>query len=62
MGLGPIQALTVSRKEIGNGGLSENEERAHMGLWALAKSPIILGTDLTKIKSSSLAIIKNTVS
>ncbi len=33
-----------------------------MGLWALAKSPIILGTNLSKIKPSSLAIIKNAVS
>jgi len=32
-----------------------------MGLWAMAKSPIILGTDLSKIKASSLAIIKNKV-
>jgi alpha-galactosidase len=30
-----------------------------MGIWAIAKSPIILGTDLSKIKSSSLNIIKN---
>lgn len=45
--------------EIGNGNLSAAEERAHFGLWAIAKSPIILGTDLTKIPSSSLAIIKN---
>ncbi|KAK6850187.1 glycoside hydrolase family 27 protein [Apiospora arundinis] len=45
--------------EIGNGALNENEERAHMGIWALAKSPIILGTDLSKIKTSSLNILKN---
>ncbi|KAK8066061.1 hypothetical protein PG997_012808 [Apiospora hydei] len=45
--------------EIGNGGLNENEERAHMGIWALAKSPIIIGTDLSKIKTSSLNILKN---
>lgn len=30
-----------------------------MGIWAIAKSPIILGTDLSKIKTSSLNIIKN---
>ncbi|KAM3088347.1 hypothetical protein ACMFMG_002400 [Clarireedia jacksonii] len=45
--------------EIGNGGLSEAEERAHFGLWAIAKSPLIIGTNLATIKSSSLAIIKN---
>ncbi|CZT43086.1 related to alpha-galactosidase precursor [Rhynchosporium secalis] len=45
--------------EIGNGVLTEAEERAHFGLWAIGKSPIILGTDLAKIKASSLAVIKN---
>ena len=46
-------------QEVGNGGLSEAEERAHFGLWVLAKSPLILGCDLTKISSSSLAIVSN---
>lgn len=47
--------------EVGNGGLSANEERAHFGIWAIAKSPLLIGTDLSKISSSSLAILKNTV-
>lgn len=47
--------------EVGNGGLTTVEERAHFGLWAISKSPLILGTDLTKISSASLAIIKNAV-
>lgn len=50
-----------AEQEVGNGALTENEERAHMGIWALAKSPIILGTDLSKIKTSSLNILKNKV-
>jgi len=45
--------------EVGNGGLSTAEERAHFGLWAISKSPLILGTDLTKISQASLAIITN---
>ncbi|KAK7177996.1 alpha-galactosidase [Paraphaeosphaeria sporulosa] len=45
--------------EIGNNGLTENEERAHFGIWAIAKSPLLIGTDLTKINSRSLAILKN---
>lgn len=51
-----------AEQEVGNGALNENEERAHMGIWALAKSPIILGTDLSKIKTSSLNVLKNKVS
>jgi alpha-galactosidase len=48
-------------QELGNGGLSDAEERAHFGLWAIMKSPIILGTDVTRLKSSTLSIIKNQV-
>ena len=47
--------------EIGNGGLTAAEERAHFGLWAICKSTLILGMDLTKIPSSLLSIIKNKV-
>ncbi|KAK7953631.1 alpha-glucuronidase A [Apiospora saccharicola] len=59
---GPGGFNDLDMMEVGNGALNENEERAHMGLWAIAKSPIILGTDLSKIKTSSLNILKNKVS
>lgn len=42
--------------------MTENEERLHFGLWAICKSPLILGNDLNKISSASLAIIKNKAS
>lgn len=45
--------------EVGNNALTENEERAHMGIWAMAKSPLIIGCDLSKIKTSSLNVLKN---
>ncbi|KAH7064786.1 glycoside hydrolase superfamily [Macrophomina phaseolina] len=45
--------------EIGNGKLTAAEERAHFGLWAICKSPLLLGTDLTKIANTSLAVIRN---
>jgi alpha-galactosidase len=48
--------------QVGNGGLNENEERAHVGLWMIAKSPILIGTDLSKIKQSTLNLLKNKVS
>jgi len=47
--------------EIGNGGLSAAEERAHFGLWAICKSPLLIGTDLTKISSSSLNVLLNSL-
>lgn len=47
--------------EVGNCGLTMAEERAHFGTWAIAKSPLFIGTDLTKISSASLAILLNAV-
>lgn len=45
--------------EIGNGGLTPAEERTHFGLWAISKSPLLIGCDLSKISEPSLAILKN---
>jgi alpha-galactosidase len=48
--------------QVGNGALNENEERAHVGLWMIAKSPILIGTDLSKLKQGTLTLLKNKVS
>jgi hypothetical protein len=45
--------------EIGNGGLTAAEERAHFGLWAISKSPLLIGTNLAAISSASLAVLLN---
>ncbi|KAG5639125.1 hypothetical protein H0H81_006714 [Sphagnurus paluster] len=45
--------------EIGNGALTLQEQRTHFAAWAFLKSPILLGTDLSKLSSAQLAIIKN---
>ncbi|TDL18476.1 glycoside hydrolase [Rickenella mellea] len=45
--------------EIGNGNLTIAEQRTHFAAWAMMKSPILLGTDLTKLSAQSLAIVKN---
>jgi len=45
--------------EIGNGALTLQEQRTHFAAWAFLKSPILLGTDLSKLNTSHLAIIKN---
>ncbi|GLB37677.1 putative melibiase [Lyophyllum shimeji] len=45
--------------EIGNGALTIQEQRTHFAAWAFLKSPILLGTDLSKLNSTQLAIIKN---
>ncbi|KAI0277399.1 glycoside hydrolase [Russula aff. rugulosa BPL654] len=45
--------------EIGNGNLTIQEERTHFAVWAFMKSPILLGTDLTKLSSEEIKIITN---
>jgi alpha-galactosidase len=45
--------------EVGNDGLAYREQRSHFALWAAMKSPLLIGTDLTRIKADSLAILKS---
>ena len=45
--------------EVGNGGLTHEEEKTHFALWALAKAPLIIGCDLTTVSADSLAILTN---
>ena len=45
--------------EVGNGGLTAAEERAHFSLWAALKAPLILGCDLTRATAAVLQIISN---
>ena len=45
--------------EVGNSGLSEDEEKSHFALWVISKSPLIIGCDLVTVSNSSLAILKN---
>jgi len=45
--------------EVGNKGLTLSEQRAHFALWCLAKSPLLIGSDVRSINASSLAILKN---
>ncbi len=48
--------------EVGNGsndGLTYPERQSQLALWALASSPLILGTDLTNLDQSDLALLKN---
>lgn len=49
--------------EIGNGdnnGLTPEERKTQLSLWALGSSPIILGVDLTHLDKSDMKYLKNT--
>ncbi|KAF9448720.1 carbohydrate-binding module family 35 protein [Macrolepiota fuliginosa MF-IS2] len=45
--------------EVGNSGLTLAEQQSHFVFWAAAKSPLIISTDLTKVSTNSLNILKN---
>lgn len=43
--------------EVGNGRLTEIENKAHFGLWALMAAPLVAGNDIRSITKSTLAIL-----
>lgn len=45
--------------EVGNGGMSAEEYRTHMSLWAILAAPLIAGNDLTKMTSETVALLTN---
>ncbi|MEV0146992.1 MULTISPECIES: alpha-galactosidase [unclassified Nonomuraea] len=48
--------------EIGNGdqiGLTADQRRSHLTLWAMAASPLLLGSDLTALTSTDLTMLTN---
>ncbi|KAF8623186.1 hypothetical protein AX17_007511 [Amanita inopinata Kibby_2008] len=46
--------------EVGNGDLTYEESKSHFTAWALMKSPLLIGTDLSRISKESLEIMSNT--
>jgi len=45
--------------EIGNGDLTLREERTEFSLWAMMASPLMLGSNITKLSKAELAVITN---
>ncbi|VDC05255.1 unnamed protein product [Peniophora sp. CBMAI 1063] len=45
--------------EVGNSGMTSDEQTAHFTFWAAAKSPLFISTDLSSISSTALALLKN---
>ena len=42
--------------EVGNGGMTEDEYRQHMSLWAILAAPLLAGNDLTCMTPETIAI------
>jgi alpha-galactosidase len=45
--------------EVGNGKLTDNENRAHLTLWAILAAPLIAGNNLTQMTPATSAILRN---
>ena len=45
--------------EIGNGGMSEDEYKTHMSLWAILAAPLLAGNDLRSMTPAILNILTN---
>ncbi|KAF9023342.1 glycoside hydrolase [Hymenopellis radicata] len=45
--------------QLGNGNLTYDESKSHFTAWALMKSPLLIGTNLSAITNETLSILKN---
>ncbi|HWU48371.1 MAG TPA: glycoside hydrolase family 27 protein [Asticcacaulis sp.] len=45
--------------EVGNGGMTDTEYRAHFSLWAMLAAPLIAGNDLSNMSDATKAILMN---
>ncbi|HTN39757.1 MAG TPA: glycoside hydrolase family 27 protein, partial [Asticcacaulis sp.] len=55
---GPGHWNDMDMLEVGNG-MSEDEDRAHLSIWAMMASPLILGNDLRSMSESTRRILTN---
>ncbi|KAL0317015.1 UNVERIFIED_CONTAM: Alpha-galactosidase 3 [Sesamum angustifolium] len=45
--------------EVGNGGMSYHEYRAHFSIWALMKAPLLIGCDVRNMTQETFEILTN---
>jgi len=45
--------------EVGNGGMSDDEYRTHMTLWAIEAAPLMLGNDIRTMSPATIALLEN---
>lgn len=45
--------------EVGNGGMSYEEYRAHFSIWALMKAPLLIGCDVRNMTAETFEILSN---
>ena len=45
--------------QVGNGGMNYEEYKAHFGLWAISKAPLLIGCDITNMTDEIRGILTN---
>ena len=46
--------------EVGNGGMTRDEYRTHMALWAILAAPLLAGNDLRSMNAETKELLLNT--
>ncbi|KAH8651379.1 alpha-galactosidase [Xylariales sp. PMI_506] len=45
--------------EVGQGGMTDDEYKAHFTMWSILKSPLLIGADIRHIDAKALSILNN---
>jgi alpha-galactosidase len=56
---GPGQWNDPDMLQVGNGGMTTDEDRTHFSLWCLMKAPLLIGCDISKMTPDTYAILTN---
>jgi alpha-galactosidase len=56
---GPDHWNDADMMEVGNGGMTVNEDRAHFTMWSMLASPLIAGNDIRSMSKETTAILTN---
>jgi alpha-galactosidase len=56
---GPDHWNDADMMEVGNGGMTTSEDRAHFTIWSMLASPLIAGNDIRNMSKETAAILTN---
>src|SRR5260370_41505696 len=45
--------------KVGNGGMTKDESRTHMSLWAILAAPLLAGNDLSNMHAETIELLTN---
>jgi alpha-galactosidase len=56
---GPGHWNDADMLQVGNGSLTDNEDRTHFSLWAMMASPLLIGTNIINPTANTLNVLRN---